>query len=476
MILAREQINRYLRHIIMPEISGPGQKKLLESTVFVCGENIDAAAPAIYYLAASGIGFINCHFETAEGFDRLAASIRDLNSDVSIALVGSKDSELRIFLGRPEFIIKQSDNIAEGFVPSIIALQNGWKGGIEVFRDLAAARSFLAAVFAGQQPVDVCFKDNLIKNGVFSSCFSGALCAMEVVKLALAIGETADDLLYFNLLSMDFSKTSKEDSARTVAELCTLKPEECQETRLEEGKVLIVGTGGLGSPAAYALASAGIGTIGLVDYDTVEISNLNRQILHAVSRIGMPKVESAAVFLKSLNPQLTVNVYNTSLTKENVFDILASYDVVIVAVDNFPARFLLNDACFFAGKPMIDAGVIRFDGTSMTISTPVGPCYRCTLPDIPSSGKIPSCAETGVLGPLPGIMGFIQSAEAAKLLSGQGQLLSDRVVYFDGLFSSFHTLRLNKADNCALCGTNPTIHELQEYEFVCADAVDQETQ
>jgi molybdopterin/thiamine biosynthesis adenylyltransferase len=458
----------------MPEISGPGQKKLLESTVFVCGENIDAAAPAIYYLAASGIGFIKCHFEITEGFDRLVASIRDLNSDVSIALAGSQDSEFRIFLGRPEFIVKQSDNIATGFVPSIIALQNGWKGGIEVFRELAAARSFLAAVSSGQQSTDACFKDNLIKNGVFSSCFSGALCAMEVVKLALAIGETADDLLYFNLLSMDFIKASKEDSARIIAELCTIKPEECQETRLEKGKVLIVGTGGLGSPAAYALAAAGIGTIGLVDYDTVEISNLNRQILHAVSRIGMPKVESAAVFLKSLNPQLTVNVYNTSLTKENVFDILAGYDVVIVAVDNFPARFLLNDACFFAGKPMIDAGVIRFDGTSMTIiSTSAGPCYRCTLPEIPSSGKIPSCAETGVLGSLPGIMGFIQSAEAAKFLSGQGQLLSDRVVYFDGLFSSFHTLRLNKSDDCALCGTHPTILELQEYEFVCADTAEQ---
>ncbi|WP_425057845.1 hypothetical protein SCACP_24100 [Sporomusa carbonis] len=474
MILAREQINRYLRHIIIPEISGPGQKKLLESSVLVCGESVNAAAPAIYYLAASGIGCINCHFETAEGFDRLSASIRDLNSDVSIALAGGKDSELRIFLGRPEFIIKKSDSITEDFVPSIIALHNGWQGGIEVFKDLATASLFLAALSAGQQPSDGCLEDNLIKNGIFSNCLSGALCAMEAIKLLLAIGETANDLLYFNLLSMDFIKARQEDLARTIAELGTLKPEDCREIGLEGGKVLIVGTGGLGSPAAYALASAGIGTIGLVDYDTVEISNLNRQILHAASRIGMPKAESAAIFLKSINPQLTVNTYNTHLNKDNVFDIIAGYDVVIAAVDNFPARFLLNDACFFAGKPMIDAGVIRFDGTCMTILTPKGHCYRCALPNIPAAGSTPSCAESGVLGPLPGIMGFIQSAEAVKLLTGRGNLLHDRIIYFDGLYTHFHTITLSRQNDCRLCGVNPTIHELQEYEFVCPDAANEE--
>ncbi len=473
MILAREQINRYLRHIIMPEISGPGQKKLLEAAVFVCGETIEAAALAIYYLAAAGIGRINCRFETAAGFDRLAADIRDLNSDVDIALADSGDSQFRIFLGSPEFIVRQSENITHDFSPSVIALQHGWKGGVEVCEEPAAAEALLAALVAGQQPAGAGAKEHSPQNGVFGRCFSGALAVMEIVKLILAIGETTADFLYFNLLSMEFKKSSLQDFSQIVTELWAVKPEDCQETSLEHGKVLIVGTGGLGSPAAYALAAAGIGTIGLVDYDVVEISNLNRQILHAGSRIGMPKVESAAIFLKELNPQLTVNVYNTSLTKDNVFAILAGYDVVIVAVDNFPARFLLNDACFFAGKPMIDAGVLRFDGSSMTIVTPAGPCYRCTLPKIPAAGSVPSCSETGVLGALPGIMGFIQSAEAAKLLSGQGRLLRGRVVYLDGLFSRFLTLQLNKADNCALCGSKPTIHELQEYEFVCADATEQ---
>lgn len=472
MILARVQINRYLRHIIMPEISGPGQKKLLESAVFVCGESTEDAAPAIYYLAAAGIGRIDCRLETATGFDRLAADIRDLNSDVALALADGADSQLRIFSGSPAFIVRQRENIVQAFLPVLIAPHQGWQGGIQVCKEPATAETLLAALAAGQQPANPGVKDYLLANGVFSRCLSGALCAMETVKLILAIGETADNLLCFDLLSMDFRKSSGQDIDKLAAELWAVKPEDCRETRLEHGKALIVGTGGLGSPAAYALAAAGIGTIGLVDYDVVEISNLNRQILHGASRIGRPKVESAAVFLKKLNPQLTVNVYNTSLTKENVYDILAGYDVVIVAVDNFPARFLLNDACFFAGKPMIDAGVLRFDGSSMTIITPAGPCYRCTLPEIPAAGSVPSCSETGVLGALPGIMGFIQSAEAAKLLSGQGQLLQGRVVYLDGLFSRFLTLRLNKADNCALCGPKPTIHELQEYEFVCADAAE----
>ncbi|MGL5511633.1 MAG: HesA/MoeB/ThiF family protein [Sporomusa sp.] len=471
MILERKQINRYLRHIIMPEISGPGQRKLLESTVFICGESVQAAAPAIYYLAASGIGQINCCFEVSEGFDELVASIRDLNSDVSISLADSKASEFRIFLGGPEFIVRQSDKITTDFVPAIITFYNGWQGAVGVYKEQTAASLLLAALAAGQPPVAACSNDKL-QRSIFAFCFAGALCAMEVVKLALSIGQTPDGLLVFNLLSMEFNKIAQQDSAHMAATLSAVLLADFPEISLEGGKALIVGAGGLGSPVAYALTAAGIGTIGLVDYDTVEISNLNRQILHTASRIGMPKVESAAIFLEKLNPRLVVKSYKTGLTKENIYDILADYHVVIAAVDNFPARFLLNDACFFAGKPMIDAGVIRFDGTAMTITTPAGHCYRCTLPEIPSGGMTPSCSETGVLGSLPGIMGFIQAAEAAKLLSGQGQLLSNRLIYFDGLYSSFNTLTLIKSENCALCGTNPTIRELQDYEFICEDDAD----
>jgi molybdopterin/thiamine biosynthesis adenylyltransferase len=472
-ILEREQINRYLRHILIPEISGPGQKKLLESSVFICGENVTDTAPAIYYLAAAGVGHIGCHFEDSTGVDRLFDNIHDLNEDVTIGLSDDSNSDFRIFLGKPEFISKKQEMIYTSFVPSVLSLYRGWKGGMQICKNSDCLHFFLAKLADVQRKLGIEVHDNTMKGDIFSNCVSGALCAMEVIKLVLGIGGSVDDFLYFNLLSMEFLKSGETELEHTLHELCTLKPTDCLDAALGDRKVLIVGTGGLGSPAAYALALAGVGTIGLVDYDIVEISNLNRQILHSMSRIGMPKVESAAVFLKSINPGLTINRYNTSLNKENIFDIIAGYDVVIDAVDNFPTRFLLNDACFFAGKPMIDAGVIRFDGTFRTILPQKGPCYRCTLPDIPSSDSIPSCAESGVLGPVPGIMGFIQSAEAVKFLSGQGNILSDRMIFFDGLFSDFCTIKINRNNTCPLCGADPTIHELQEYVFMCPDDVDE---
>lgn len=471
MILEREQINRYLRHIIIPEISGPGQKKLLESSVLICGESVNAAAPAIYYLAASGIGRIDCHFEDAAGFEKLSAGIQDLNSDVSIGLAGGSNVDFRIFLGRPAFVGRQQDSIMNGFVPTVISLYSGWQGGSAVFKNKDCLQLFLAtlqATPAGDFPGDC------MKGEVFSTCLLGALDALEVIKLSLGIGETADDFLYFNLLSMEFRKAGSKELESTLNKLSAPEQTDCPEVNLTDRKVLVVGTGGLGSPVAYALALAGVGTIGLVDYDTVEISNLNRQILHSASRIGMPKVESAAVFLKDINPQLKIDIYNTSINKENVFAIIKDYDVVIDGLDNFPTRFLINDACFFAGKPVIEAGVIRFDGTFRTVLNSQGPCYRCVFPDIPSPGSTPSCAESGVLGPLPGIMGFIQAAEAVKLLSGQGNILSDKMIFFDGLFADFCTIKLSKKSNCPLCGADPTIRELQEYVFVCSDAGEEE--
>lgn len=472
MILEQEQINRYLRHILIPEISGPGQKKLLESSVFVCGETINDIAAAIYYLAASGVGHISCCLDNPAGFDGLAAAIHDLNDDVSMECSDGSHSDLRIFLGRPEFIISKQDLIYTSFVPSVLSFYRGWKGGMQVAGESECLQLLLTKLSDMQAKFDLASPANTTQGEIFANCVLSALGAMEAIKLLLGIGAAIPDFLYFNLLSMEFLKIGKAELMHRLHELCILRPEECPETKLADRKVLIVGTGGLGSPAAYALALAGIGTIGLVDYDTVEISNLNRQILHSRSRIGMPKVESAALFLKRLNPCIAINRYNTGLNKENVFDMIAGYDVIIDAVDNFPTRFLINDACFFAGKPFIDAGVIRFDGTCRTILPQQGPCYRCTLPNIPVAGSIPSCAESGVLGPVPGIMGFIQSAEAVKLLTGEGHILSNRMIFFDGLFSEFCTIKLSKNSTCPLCGTDPTIRRLQEYEFVCPDDAD----
>ncbi|MCM0757786.1 ThiF family adenylyltransferase [Sporomusa sphaeroides DSM 2875] len=471
MILAKEQINRYLRHIIMPEISGPGQKKLLESSVFIYGESVSTAAPAIYYLAAAGIGSIHCQFADTAGFDQFAARIRDLNGDVSIGLADGQDSGLRIFLGGPEFIKKSKLAFAH-FLPSVLAFYYGWLGGIQVFKAEDDLNAFLAKLPDLQPAAAAAYPDTRITAEVFSTCFLGALCALEAIKLILDIGETAGDFLSCNLFSMEFSKVGQAELEQTLAGLASVQATTALNFDLTDSKVLIVGTGGLGSPAAYALASAGVGTIGLVDYDTVEISNLNRQILHSGSRIGMPKVESAALFLHDINPQLHIDTYHTALNKENIYGILENYDLVIAAVDNFPDRFLLNDACFFMKKPMLDAGVLRFDGTCMSIITPQSHCYRCTLPDIPTGGSTPTCAESGVLGPLPGIMGFLQAAEAAKLLSGQGNTLHDRVLFLDGMFSHFGTIQLSKQSSCRLCGTNPAIHELQEYKLVCADEED----
>ncbi|WP_371379745.1 ThiF family adenylyltransferase [Sporomusa aerivorans] len=471
MILAREQINRYLRHIIMTEISGPGQKKLLESSVFICGERVSDVAPAIYYLAASGIGSITCRLADDDGFDKLAARVQDLNRDVSLALAGDQSSEFRIYLGGPQFI-KMCNSAFTAFAPSILSLHYGWQGGMQVFKEAAAFQLFLDKLPDMQPAVPAAAHNGSVSGGIFSTCFLGALSVLEVIKLILGIGEAAADFLYCNLLTMEFSQIEKAALARTLIELYTGEITAGEEAKLTDSKVLIVGTGGLGSPAAYALAQAGVGTIGLVDYDTVEISNLNRQILHAESRIGMPKVESAAMFLQEIQPGVIIHKYNTALTKENIFAILQEYDLVIAAVDNFPDRFLLNDACFFVRKPMLDAGVLRFDGTCMTIVTPENHCYRCTLPAIPAAGSTPSCAESGVLGPLPGIMGFLQAAEAVKIVSGQGVTLHDRAVFLDGLFSHFCTIKLIKQEGCPLCGTKPTIHELQQYQFTCSDAGD----
>lgn len=466
MILEREQINRYLRHIIIPEISGPGQKKLLESSVYICGENVKSMSPVIYYLAAAGVGHISCRFSDSEGIENLIAAVKDLNDDILLELADRSSADVQVLMGTPQFIIEKQ--ICSDLMPAIVAIYNGWKGVVQFFSKSDSMHSFFAKVTGGQPQENSVASNDSLSGDIFSNCVSGALCAMETIMVLLDMTETMDEFLYFNLLTMEFFKVDVINLERYLAEL-RIAEQQNDVSTLRDCNVLIVGAGGLGSPAAYALATAGIGTLGLVDYDTVEVSNLNRQILHGVSRLGMPKTESAAIFLRNLNPDLTINLFNTSLNKENVYDIIAGYDVVIDAVDNFPTRFLLNDACFFTGKPLIDAGVIRFDGTFRTILPKKGPCYRCTLSEIPSPGTIPSCAESGVLGPLPGVMGFIQAAEAVKLLLRQGIVFSDKLLFFDGMFSDFCTIKLKRNSACPLCGTEPLIHELQEYEFICPD-------
>ncbi|MGI6284761.1 molybdopterin-synthase adenylyltransferase MoeB [Neomoorella humiferrea] len=240
------------------------------------------------------------------------------------------------------------------------------------------------------------------------------------------------------------------------------------QERLKRGKVLIVGAGGLGSPAAYYLAAAGVGTIGIVDSDVVDISNLQRQILHSTERLGRPKVESARETLLALNPNLTINTYHLRLGKDNILDLIRDYDVIVDGVDNFPTRYLLNDACVMTGKTMVEGGVLQWDGLVMTIKPGQGPCYRCIFPDPPPPGAVPSCQEAGVIGTVPGLIGAIQATEVIKILLGVGDTLTGRLLIYNALEMRFREVKAERNSNCPVCGDSPRIRELEEYTFVCA--------
>ncbi len=246
------------------------------------------------------------------------------------------------------------------------------------------------------------------------------------------------------------------------------------QARLLDAKVLLIGAGGLGSPAALYLAAAGVGTLGIVDFDDVDLSNLQRQILHGESWIGKPKVESAAARIHDLNPDVTVAQHREPISSANALRIIQDYDIVLNGSDNFPTRYLVNDACHLLHKPLVDASIFMFEG-QVTIYHPgapeegiaQGPCYRCLYPEPPPPGEVPSCAEAGVLGVLPGIVGSIQAVEAIKLVLGKGEPLIGRLLTFDALEMSFRTLNIRRNPACPVCGDAPTLTELIDYEQFC---------
>ncbi|SHK40482.1 molybdopterin-synthase adenylyltransferase MoeB [Thermocrinis minervae] len=242
------------------------------------------------------------------------------------------------------------------------------------------------------------------------------------------------------------------------------------QEKLLNSKVLVIGAGGLGSPAILYLAAAGVGTIGIVDFDVVDFSNLQRQVIHNTNRVGVPKVESAKRTVEELNPDVKVITYNTMINKENIMDIIKDYDVVIDGTDNFPTRFLINDACYFAGKPLVSAAMLRFEGQATVFDfrdKENSPCYRCLFPEPPPPGLVPSCQEAGILGSIGGIMGCIQATEAIKLLLGIGEPLVGRLLIMDALSMDFRTVKLRKDPNCPLCSEKATIKELIEYQQAC---------
>ncbi|MEX0801026.1 MAG: ubiquitin-like small modifier protein 1 [Dehalococcoidia bacterium] len=238
------------------------------------------------------------------------------------------------------------------------------------------------------------------------------------------------------------------------------------QRKLLAAKVLVVGAGGLGSPSSLYLTLAGVGTLGIADFDIVDLSNLQRQVLHHNADVGKPKTESAKNTLLSYNPDVNVVIHEGPLTSENAIEIISQYDIVINGADNFTTRYLVNDACYFAGKPLVDGSILLFDGQA-TVFVPGSGCYRCLFPAPPPPGLVPSCAEAGVLGALTGVVGSIQAIEALKVILEIGDSLSGRLLLFDALSMDFRVVKLRRDPKCPLCGDDPTITELIDYEMFC---------
>jgi adenylyltransferase/sulfurtransferase len=239
------------------------------------------------------------------------------------------------------------------------------------------------------------------------------------------------------------------------------------QRKLKAAKVLCIGAGGLGAPVALYLAAAGVGEIGIVDFDTVDISNLQRQIIHGTPDIGRSKLDSAKDRLNAINPEVKVTLYNVALSSKNALELFAPYDIILDGTDNFPTRYLVNDACVLLGKPNAYGSIFRFEGQASVFATKDGPCYRCLYPEPPPPGLVPSCAEGGVLGVLPGMIGMIQATEAIKLILGVGEPLIGRFVIYDALRMKFRELKLRKDPDCPVCGTHPTVTALIDYEQFC---------
>jgi adenylyltransferase/sulfurtransferase len=239
------------------------------------------------------------------------------------------------------------------------------------------------------------------------------------------------------------------------------------QKRLKAAKVLCIGTGGLGSPLTLYLAAAGVGTLGLVDFDVVDVSNLQRQIIHTTLDIGRPKIDSAEEKLKALNPDLVVNRHEFAVDSSNALELFADYDVIIDGTDNFPTRYLVNDACVLLGKPNVYGSIFRFDGQASVFFPPHGPCYRCLYPEPPPPDLVPNCAEGGVLGILPGFIGVVQATETVKLILGTGKPLIGRLMTYDALDMSVREMKVRKNPKCPICGPNATIKELIDYQQFC---------
>jgi molybdopterin/thiamine biosynthesis adenylyltransferase/rhodanese-related sulfurtransferase len=270
-----------------------------------------------------------------------------------------------------------------------------------------------------------------------------------------------------NSLTQSGMQFSKEEILRYSRHLVMPEVGVEGQKKLKAARALMIGAGGLGSPVGLYLAAAGVGTIGIVDFDVVDATNLQRQVLHSTKDVGRSKIESARESINDINPHVQVKTYETRLASENALDILREYDVIVDGSDNFPTRYLVNDACVLLDKPNVYGSIFRFDGQVSVFDVKRGPCYRCLYPSPPPPGLVPNCAESGVLGVLPGIIGSLQALETIKLILGEGETLIGRLVLFDALKMTFREMKLRKNPDCPICGKHPTITSLIDYDQFC---------
>jgi molybdopterin/thiamine biosynthesis adenylyltransferase/NifU-like protein involved in Fe-S cluster formation len=486
-----KQIQRYLRHIIMPKISGAGQKKIIQTRVVLCAQSIDDCDISLNYMAAAGIGQIYCYLENKKGCEHVLAHVRDLNPEVNIELIEvshllerklldiENKIDFNIFIGNLDFVTKINNLFIQldsnEFHPTLIGVSYAWQGYINLCNSNFSIKEFLTQISEKSSFIEnKLFNEDFNKLGIsMSGDFIGALASVEIIKARLNIGKILNDGMYFNLLDMSFidNISTLNSILENIQNL--FRDWSCSHNYLKQDlkkvKVLIVGSGGLGSPNAFALAKAGVGTIGLIDFDTVDISNLNRQILHSTSKIGLKKVESAKDTLKMINQDVNIEVYAISFSKENAIEIVENYDIIVDGLDNIPTRYLLNDACFFNKKPLIEAGVLAFYGQVTTIVSGDGPCYRCIFPESKGQGNARSCSETGILGPVAGMAGILQAVEVLKMIIGIDSSLKGGLLMYDALETEFELIKVQKNNNCKLCGTDPSVLQLEEYTFFCKD-------
>ncbi len=389
-----------------------------------------------------------------------------MNRDQLLALAKSEISELTIQElqrlikdGDPVTIsdIRERDEFAQGHLPGAVFIPRGF---LELqIEQVAYDRSKPVILYCAGGVRSVLAARNLKEMGYDDAqSLIGGFNAWKNAGLSFRVPQLLDD----------------EQRIRYSRHILLAEVGEDGQIKLLNSKVLLVGAGGLGSPAAMYLAAAGVGTLGIVDFDKVDVSNLQRQLLHGTKDVGRPKVESAADRLHDINPGVEVVTYREPLSSANAMDIIKGYDLVINGSDNFPTRYLVNDACQFLKKPLVDGSIFMFEG-QVTVYQPSipergivgGPCYRCLYPDPPPPGEIPSCAEAGVLGVLPGIVGSLQALEAIKLILGVGESLIGRLLMVDTLDMEFRALNVPRNSDCPVCGENPTVTELIDYEQFC---------